>query len=144
MIAMLVLDQLSVVLQGPRIDNPGIRALVVGLSTKAILHIRVFNVSVGTQSFPLGTESVVMLFEPWLLRKIALDEFNAIETHIETKTEKWSDIAAVKEQIAEHLPEMPKAEKVGFLSDLGEAATAAEALKLYLRSFGPKSFARVF
>jgi hypothetical protein len=83
---MLTLESLTraqiISLEGIGISNQWIQALIVGVSTKALLHIRFFKVSFGSQSFPVGVETFVFLFEPWLLRTIDLDEFNAVRDFI--------------------------------------------------------------
>ena len=45
-------------LEGIGLSNPWIQAIAVGLSIKPFLHIRLFNVSLGSQSFPVGVETV--------------------------------------------------------------------------------------
>ncbi len=122
-----------------------IQAVVVGISAKAFLHIRLFNVNIGSQSFPIGIESFVYLFEPWLLRKIELDEFNAVREFVETLVTSEMSLESVKRKIENNItPIFPKNEKAAFLSDLNEKKTLTRCLELYLTFFGRKSFKRVF
>jgi len=69
-------------LSGIGLSNPWAQAVAVGVSFKALLHIRLFSVSVGSETFPIGVETLVQLFEPYLLRTIDLDCFNAMEAYI--------------------------------------------------------------
>src|SRR6185312_2516890 len=84
-------DQASV--GGIGASNPWISAALVGFSVKAILHIRIFAVSTGPgQSFPVGLESFVQLFEPWLLRTIELDHFYAQSKFIAPRAGKLATV----------------------------------------------------
>lgn len=132
-------------LEGIGISNEWIQALAVGITTKAILHIRLFNITFGRQSFPIGVETFVYLFEPWLLRSIDLDEFNAIRSYLEVAQKKYSDLADVKNRIKDNIPHtLAGVERKAFLTDLTEKDSALEAMELYLQTFGKKSFERVF
>jgi hypothetical protein len=132
-------------LEGIGLSSKWIQAIVVGISAKAFLHIRLFNVNTGSQSFPIGIESFVYLFEPWLLRKIELDEFNAVREFIDTLVTSEMNIESVKRKIEDNIPSVfPKNEKAAFLADLNQKNTVTGCLELYLTFFGRKSFNRVF
>lgn len=132
-------------IQSPSISHWWVQALIVGISTKALLHIRLFSVNVGTQSFPIGVETIVQLFEPWLLRTIELDEFNAVRGFIESYQHQGMSLEDVKTLIKQNLPpRLEGAEKSAFKADLNDAQEISEAMELYLRSFGKKSFIRIF
>ncbi len=75
-LALLPLLGSLVTIEGVGLSNPWVKAVFVGLSVKAFLHIRIFSVSTGPgQSFPFGLESFVQLFEPWMLRTLELDHY---------------------------------------------------------------------
>lgn len=132
-------------LEGLGISNMWVQAVVVGVATKAFLHIRVFNVSIGSQSFPVGIETFVYMFEPWLLRTIELDEFNAIRKFIDIAQSRYSALNDVIQKIKNNIPQkLSKVEKSAFPSDLSEKTTVSEAMELYLQYFGKKSFERIF
>jgi len=134
-------------LEGVGISNVWIQAIVVGMSVKAFLHIRLFNVrsGYGSQPFPVGMEIVTLLFEPWLLRGIELDEFNAVRGFIGEYQAQYTDLNIVKQKIRGNIPPgLPQPEKAAFLRDLQNKTTVPEAMELYLRSFGKESFERVF
>ena len=146
---MLILRELigagTIKLEGLGLSSKWLQAVVVGVSAKAFLHIRLFNVNIGTQSFPIGIESFVYLFEPWLLRKIELDEFNAVREFVEAAITDDMILENVKRRIEDNIPpSFPKNEKAAFLSDLSEKTSVTGCLELYLSFFGRKSFNRVF
>src|SRR6267143_1157201 len=53
-------------LEGFAISNTMVQAFVIGVSTKALLHMRLFQVTTGSQNFPVGIETLIYLFEPLL------------------------------------------------------------------------------
>jgi hypothetical protein len=147
--AMLGLMQLvnggAIKLEGVFLSSVWIQAIAIGLSTKALLHIRLFNISVGTTSFPLGTESILHLFEPLVLEKIELYEFNAIRSLIEVRAKSYSVLKSVKEKIKFNIPQsLTGIERKSFEIDVDAKKTVIEAMELYLRRFGRRSFDRVF
>src|ERR1700736_1601035 len=54
-----LVSQKAVTLEGFGLSNPWWQAVAIGLSVKAFLHLRIFSVGVGGQSFPIGTETIV-------------------------------------------------------------------------------------
>jgi len=122
-----------------------VQAIFVGVSTRAFLHIRLVKVSVGSQSFPIGIETFMYLFEPWLLRGIELDEFNAVREFIDKSQGHYTDLNVVKQKIGGNIPpNLPEDERIAFLRDMHDKRTVPEAMELYLIYFGKKSFERVF
>lgn len=141
----LIQTQEEITVTGLAISNPWAQAVIVGLSVKAFLHIRLFAVTVGSQAFPVGVETLVQLFEPWLLRTIDLDEFNAMKDFIADYQQHYDALGPVKDKIKQNIPtNLPKEEKSAFLADLDEKEGVGEAMELYLQSFGKTSFKRVF
>jgi hypothetical protein len=94
----------TVKLEGLGLSSPWVQAVVIGVAFKAFLHIRLFSVSLGAESFPVGVETLVQLFEPWLQRTIELDHFNSLRNYIAPRAQKYSDLDLVKQQIAQNLP----------------------------------------
>ena len=119
-------------------------AILIGLSAKALLHIRLFTVSAGSQAVPVGTETLVMLFEPWLLRNIELYEFNAVRDFIAPRAECYPDLADVKARIKQRIPIKAADEKRAFEVDVDNSVDVTGAMELYLRSFGVETYNRVF
>ena len=122
-------------------------AVMLGLSAKALLHIRLFSVpAAGTaESFPVGTETVVQLFEPWLLRTVEIDEFNEVATYLEAKAKRYTKLDVVRQTIKENLPRsLPEAERAAILQDVEHAIGVRDALEIYLRAFGVSTVDRRF
>lgn len=122
-VVMLVLNSLIIAgivkLEGVGISNLWTQSIAVGLATKAFLHIRFFNVSSGSQSFPVGTETIVQLFEPWLLRTIELDNFNAVRNFINSRANKYNDLNDVKTKSRNNLPRtFSEQDRTAFQADI--------------------------
>ena len=132
-------------LSGPYISNVWVQAVIVGIVTKALLHIRLFSVGINSRSIPIGIETLILLFEPWFLREIMLDEFNGIRDFIENAQTHYNNLDKVKEKIKQNIPsKLPRNEKYAFLSDLSEKERVADAMEHFLQNFGKSSFERVF
>ena len=130
---------------GPLLTTRWGQAVAVGLSTKALLHIRLFTVSTGSQSVPVGIESIVHLFEPTLLQNIDLHEFYKVREFLKPPSAKYPDLAVVKQMILSDLPQsFSGAERTSFETDINKAATVVSAMEVYLRRFGKANFNRVF
>ena len=135
----------TLTVEGLGADSLWMRAVVIGLSAKALLHIRLFTVSSGAKSFPVGTETIVQIFEPWLLRTIELYEFERVRIFVTERAEEFSDLVAVRSAAKKNIPNSfwPD-EKTAFEADLDRQESAVEVMELYLRFLGKYSFNRVF
>jgi hypothetical protein len=97
----------EVTMTGVGLENPWVKALLVGFSVKAVLHIRIFMVSTGpNQSFPVGLETFVQLFEPWMLTSLDLDHFSAQQAFIKPRAAKQVDLAATKKTALSNIPQV--------------------------------------
>ena len=135
----------TVKLEGLGLSSPWVQAIAVGLTTKAFLHINLFNVTVGSQTMPVGLETLVQLFEPTLLRAILLDEFNAVRSYVQPYVNQYSDLTVDKSEIKKNIPStLPTQERAAFESDLDKTSTVTEAMELFLRFLGRANFNRVF
>jgi len=135
----------TIKLEGLGLSNLWIQAAAIGLTVRAFLHIRLVSVTVGSQSFPIGVETVVQIFEPWLLRTIQLDHFNALRAFIEARTQKYNDLADVKIRATGNVPKgLPEQERKAFIADIEKASSTPEIMELYLSFMGRGSFDRVF
>lgn len=130
--------------QGADLSNPWLRALAVGFTVKAFLHVRFFSVTVGSDSFPIGIETAVQLFEPWLLSTIDLDHFLALGQYIGTRAAKYNNLQNVQTAIQQNTPQNPSTLSRAFLSDVQRSTTVADALRLYLTFVGTKLFDSTF
>ena len=137
----------TVKLEGLGLSSVWVQAVVIGVTLKAFLHIRLFNVTIGAESFPVGVETLVQLFEPWLQRTIELDHFNALRNYIAPLALRYTDLDLVKKQIAQNLPPSMSAEGVegkAFLADVQQASSVTEVMRLYMTSVGRRLFDSVF
>jgi hypothetical protein len=120
-------------------------AFFSGLSIRAFLHIRLFSVIISSQPIPLGTETLAYIFEPSLLRQIDIDEFDAIRSFIEPSVISHPDLAQVKSIIKDNIPSrLSEGEKSAFIADVEKSMSVPSAMELFVRSFGKRSFKRVF
>ncbi len=121
-------------------------AIGIGVSAKALLHIRVFSLSAagGQDSFPIGTETLVQLFEPWLLKSILIDEFNAVNDALRDRAAVYEDIATVKAQMIADMPSLPDPERAALQLDINNAPTVKRAMEIYLRAFSVKALTKLF
>ena len=119
-------------------SNPWTQAALIGFSVKAILHIRVFAVSTGPgQSFPVGLESFVQLFEPWLLRTIELDHYSAQSKFIGPRAAAYPHVEDARTQSKDNPPPgLSPAEKAVFEADIDQANTSAQVIAAYLKYSG--------
>lgn len=135
----------KITLEGIGLQSIWVKCIIIGLSTKALLHISLFSLSVGAKTFPLGTETIVQLFEPWLLEEIFLFEFNEVSNFIAPRARKHNNLATVKQTIKDNLPaNFTGPERIGFEAGVDAQTSVAPALEVYLRRFGKTNFTRVF
>lgn len=142
----LVSDQIMV--EGVGVSNPWVKAALIGFSVKAVLHIRIFSVTTGPgQSFPVGLESLVQLFEPWMLRQLELDHYDTQLTFIEPRatTQKFPDVNAARTRAKENPPPGLSDREVGaFESDIDHSANTTKVIGNYLKYAGIKLTKRTF
>ena len=135
----------SVSASGFGLSNPWIRALFIGISVKAFMHIRLFAVTVGANSFPVGVESLLQLAEPWLLDSLRLHYLLGVNSFIGRHSARYSDLAKVKELIAARSGQvLSGAEQAGFIASVNQASTVETSMELYLNLVGKKYFQQTF
>ena len=134
----------TVTLEGTWASNPWLQALAIGLSTKALLHIRLFTVTVGSQPFPVGVESVVQLFEPWLLESIDLDEWQDVRAFVVSRAAQYPNRADVEQRILNNLPNYTPEQREAMRLDLSKSISVSDLMQMYLRRFGPGMFDLAF
>ncbi len=133
-------------IEGFGVGNLWVRAIIVGLSVKAFLHIRLVSVNTGgPQPFPIGLETLVQIFEPWLLRTIYLDEWNGVRAYVTPRAQQYTDLEEARQRIAQNLPErLGEAERAAFLADMDQAQTVQVLMSRYLRLLGRETFNGTF
>ena len=135
----------AIQLEGFGLSSPWIRAIAVGITVKAFLHLRLFNVSVGSQSVPVGLETLVQFFEPALLRTILLDEFTAVRAYVAARAHGYPSLDAVKARAKEEIPPtLPNQERAAFSNDIDRATSVVQVMEHLLRFLGRKNLDRVF
>ncbi len=150
-LALGVMIGLDALVQAKKIQFEGLmggelaQAIAVGLTTKALLNINVFTVSVGSQSVPIGPAVIVRLFEPHFLRSLLLAEFHAVRAFTFPHAEAYPDLDVVKRRIKESIPPtLPREERAAFAMDIDEADEVRDALEHFLRFVGRNVFVETF
>ncbi len=146
---MLSLDSLirteTIKLEGIGISNPWRQSIAIGLSTKAFMHLRLFNISIGSESVPVGIESIVQLFEPWLLGSIELSEFNTVRRYLQPCITVYPTLDSVKKTVKDNIPlTLSGSVREAFKIDVDKAEQVTDLMELYLRRFGKENFERIF
>jgi hypothetical protein len=121
------------------VDPSFLIAVLIGLSAKALLHITFISIPGpgSKQPFPVGTETLVQVFEPWLLQKIGLDADEAVRAYLKTKVLAYPNLDEVKKTVIENIPSsLPGPEKTALEHDVGKATTVSKVLELYLTAVG--------
>jgi len=132
-------------IEGLGLESPYVRAVVLGLAAKAIMQLNIFTVTSGSTSFPIGFQTVVQLFEPYLLRVIVLDEFNSVRQFVDPFAARYADLDAVKRLIKDNIPASLSAqEQAAFENEIDKDVKTRVAMERFLRFLGKKSFERVF
>lgn len=122
------------------LNNPWAKAAIIGFSIKAFLHIRIFTVTTGPgQSFPVGLESFVQLFEPWLLNTIDLDHYFKQRAFITPRAARFANVIDARNQALGAIPTgFSPQEKAALTSDINQATTSEEVIRSYLKYTGIK------
>ena len=137
-LALLPLVGDQVTMEGVGLSNPWFKSALIGFSVKAVLHIRVFSISPGPgQSFPVGLESFVLLFEPWMLRSLELDHFSEQKAFLAPRAARLASVAAARTQAKDNPPPgLSPPEKAVFEADIDQAPNAEQVIAAYLKYAG--------
>ena len=132
--ATLLLDSLvaskAIKMEGFGLASPWVRAFYLGMTIKAILNINFFNVTVGTQSMPVGPSTLVQLYEPIILRNITFREFTEVRRYVTPAANRHPNVAAVKQQIKDNVPAtLPANERGAFENDIDKAQSVTVAME---------------
>lgn len=125
-------------LSGPGLADPWIKAAVVGFCIKAFLHINIFTVTRGPgNSYPIGLESLVNLFEPWILRELELEHYFTERAFIAPRVARVPDLATAKATAIASIPTaFTPAEKAAMAADINQETTVEGVIGIYLRYVG--------
>lgn len=137
------------------ISNPWIQAIIIGISLRAFLHLRLFTVPSQTpedptnKPLPIGLETLTLLFEPLLLENISNDEDSGLDEFLQPYIEKYQNRADVKKNIMAHMPgriSQDNKRRVAFEGDLDDnlAKSIKDAMLFLLLLAGRKNFKLAF
>ena len=141
----LLITSSKLTIQGLGLQSPYVRAVVLGVSSKAIMQLNLYTVTSGSSSFPIGFQTIVQLFEPFLIRQISLDEFTAVKAFIAPYAKRYSSMAQVKTLIKENMPAfLSQQERGAFENEIDKDQRVEEAMARFLRFLGKKAFLSVF
>lgn len=151
LVIVLVWDSLvksgSLKISGLGLSNFWWKSILIGISTKGFLKIRLWNVNVGANPFPVGIDSLVQLFEPWLLEEIGLSEFQEVRQFLQSKIDRYQNVPleTLKKKMEDNIPKtLKEQDKKVFKLDLSEAKNPIDAMEIYLSAFGRKTLDLVF
>src|SRR5262249_16610408 len=104
----------------------------------------VFAVTTGPgQSFPVGLESFVQLFEPWMLRELELDHYDKERAFIQPRAARFNDpnpatnVTNARNQAKPNPPPALSApERAVYEADVDQAANPAQVIAAYLKYSG--------
>ncbi len=124
--------------------NPWVRAWAIGLFTKSFLHFKIFTVPGHPEPTPIGLETIMLMFVPYLLREIELGHDRRELQFVKGRVESLS-LEVVSKAIQDHLPvAMAKRDQQGFLASVKKSKDGIRAARLYLRLVGRGHFEMVF
>lgn len=151
LVIVLVWDSLvksgSLKIEGLGLSNIWWKSILIGISTKGFLKIRLWNVNVGSNPFPVGIDSLVQLFEPWLLEEIGLSEFYEVRKFLQHKIDQYKNLSLkeLKKRMEDNIPKtLKEQDKKVFKLDLSEAKNPMDAMEIYLSAFGKNTLELVF
>jgi hypothetical protein len=139
-------DAHILVIKGLGFGIPWVRALYIGLSGKALLHIRLATTNTDApHPLPIGMETLVQPFEPALLRNMDVQADHEIRVYLQSRVEKYTDLHQVKTKIIENIPEsLPDVERGAFEMDIRKRKNVYDCLAGCLKFLGKQSFERIF
>jgi hypothetical protein len=132
-------------IEGLGTESPYILAAVLGFTSKAVIQLNIYTVTTGSTPFPIGFQTIVQLFEPYLVRSIILEEFNEVRWFVSRYASKFSDLSTVKTMIKQNIPaSLSQQERAAFENEVNKDEQAHEAMERFLRFGGRKTFLRIF
>lgn len=132
-------------LEGLGLSNSIVRAIWVGLSAKAFLHLRLYTITVNGQPFPVGVETIVQTFEPWLMNTIRLDHFDAVREFLKPYAARYTNVKEVRRLIKDNIPsDLPENQRKALITGSQKGANPVDLMDDYLQFLGRRNFERVF
>jgi len=136
----------ALVVKGLGFEIPWVRALYIGVSAKALLHIRLATTNTESpRPLPIGVETLVQVFEPRLLRNMDIRADHEIRLYLRARVEKYTNLRKVKVMIMDNIPEsLPEAERGAFEMDIRKRRKPYDCMSACLKFLGKESFERIF
>ncbi len=124
--------------------NLWVRAIGVGLFTKSFLHLRIFTIPGHPEPTPIGLETIMLIFIPYLLREVELGHDRREMAFVKDRVHCLS-FTEVSQAVAGNLPDaMAPRDRQGFIASVKKAKHHVRAARLYLRLVGRGHFEMVF
>ena len=131
---------------GQLVTSPWLHAVAAGLATRAFMQLNLFTLAIdSTTSTPVGLQTLAHIFERPLLRSVVLDEFAGVRSFVEPYASVYQVVDSVKSTIKKNTPpSLQGPERKAFDAAVDAATSALEAMELFLRFVGIKTFRRAF
>jgi len=131
--------------QGVPVESPWVQAVLVGISTRALMNITLFNVASGAGTVPIGISTITHLIEPFLLSELDIRVWNDVRSFLEPHASKYLGLPEVKAIIEQNIPPTLSPERRAALrADVREADTVKGAMEAFLYAVGRDTFRRSF
>jgi hypothetical protein len=146
---MMFLDQLvaskTITLEGPGVESVWVRAVVVGITVRALMNLTLFNVTNSVGTTPVGVSILVQLYEPMLLESLQTAVWNDTRQFLNPYA-KAVNFGAAQAAIAANLPStLSKERKAALLSEIAlKNPSVLEALEDYFGAVGRNTFTATF
>ena len=133
-------------LSGSFIDLPWVQAVGIGVSTKALMQVTLFNVQTsGVSTMPIGISTITQLFEPWFLERLKLKVWNKVREFIEPHAQKYNNPDTVLETIKDNFPPNWKREKkAAVLAELEQYNSPQTLMYFFVETAGKDTLVRAF
>lgn len=139
-----LLDRRVLDLRGTELHPTLLQAITVGLLTRPILHLTIWNKPAGEEVIPIGIRTILLAFEPHLIGKIDREHFQLLNVYLQT-WEDYFDLPRAKDRATGHLPTyMTPDERDGFKRDIDDTKDRFDLLYLYLSEVGQEPFEAAF
>jgi hypothetical protein len=127
------------------IKNPWILAIIVGISAKSFLHIRLLNINTASGSIPIGVETILFPIQAWVLPKIHYCEYECVRLFVRPRAASYKDREECKRIFLDNAPDMKDPDALKALTiDLEKQSNSLELMELFLRRYGKGMFDLAF
>jgi hypothetical protein len=138
-----LIDSGSVTLEGLGVGNIWIRAIVIGLSAKAVLNINVAAIN----GVPIGVQTVIYPLERFLLSSLESEEWNTRREFIENLVRRYPQLDEVKAKAKTNIPPRIASDEDGkdaYVRDIESKQTVPDLFDLVIDRVDARTFNRIF